>query len=366
MREMIMLRSVKDADVRGLRIVVRLDLNVPIKDGKVVDDLRIRAVVPTLLSLQERGAQSITLLSHLGRPNGKKDERFSLAPVEARLRELTKVPFTMHENVRFDPREETNDSEFARELAGLGDIFVNDAFAASHRAHASIVGVAKLLPSFAGLHLEDEVAHLLQALAPEKPSLAIIGGAKFETKEPLLQKLLATYDEVLVGGALGNDLLKARGLPVGASLVAGVIAPTSLAGEVRLLPPVDLIVAGGEGMQAGVARTANTGDVRASEKIVDIGPQTAKIWSEKINHAQFVLWNGPMGIYEEGHTQGTDALAAMITGASCRAIIGGGDTIASIMKHVFDKERVFLSTGGGAMLQFLTDGTLPGIEVLKK
>ena len=364
MREMI-LRSVKDAEVTGKRIVVRCDFDVDVEKGRIVDDFRIRAVVQTLELLHKRGAQKITLLAHLGRPEGKKDERFSLAPVEARLRELTKVPFTMHENLRFDPREESNDQGFSRELAALGDIYINEAFAASHRAHASIVSVAKLLPSFAGLNMENEVAHLLQALTPRRPNVAIIGGAKFETKGPTIQKLLTTYDKVLLGGALGSDLLKARGLPVGVSLVAGVIAPTSLASEPRLLPPVDLMVAGGKDMRGGEARAARTADVRAGEKIVDIGPDTAEAWGKEIAGAQFVLWSGPMGIYEEGHTAGTEVLAKAIVNSACQAVIGGGDTIAAVMKHSFDPKKVFLSTGGGAMLQFLTNGTLPGLEVLQ-
>ena len=355
------LRSVKEADVAGKRVLVRVDFNVDVVNGKVVDDFRIRAALPTLELLHKGEAKKIVLLSHLGRPQGR-DPQFDLVPVEKHLRELTMVPFELHENLRFDVREEKNDPEFARQLAELGDLYVNDAFADSHREHTSIVGLAALLPSYAGLNLESEVEHLLQALSPSHPALAIIGGAKFETKEPLLQKLLSTYDKVLLGGVLGNDLLKARGLPVGTSLVAGVIAPTSLAGNERLLSPVDLIVVGeGKG-----GRTSQTGDVRASEKIVDIGPQTAEAWSKEIAGAQFVLWNGPMGVYEAGHTSGTDALATAITNSACRAVIGGGDTIAAIMKHTFDPEKVFLSTGGGAMLQFLIDGTLPGIEILKK
>lgn len=355
------LRSVKDAPVTGKRVLVRVDLDVPLTGGHVLNDWRLRACVPTLELLHKRGAQNIILLAHAGRPGGKVVEELRLAPVEARLRELTKVPFEMRENLRFDPREEANTPEFARELAALGDIFINEAFANSHREHTSIVGVAKLLPSFAGLNVEGEVARLSQALAPAPPNLAIIGGAKFETKEPLLQKLLAAYDEVLVGGALGSDVLKSRGLPVGASLVAEVIAPISLAGEARLLSPIDLMVVGER-----EARVAHTADVRAGEKIVDIGPQTANEWGKKISRSQFVLWNGPMGIYEEGYTQGTDALAAAIVSASCQALIGGSDTVAAVTKHSFDPKKVFLSTGGGAMLQFLVDGTLPGIEVLKK
>lgn len=355
------MRKIKDAEVRGKRVLVRADLNVPLKNGQVADDWRLQALVPTLELLAAQGAQKITVLTHLGRPGGTVVEELRVAPVERRLRELTKAPFELRENLRFDAREEKNDATFAKELAELGDLYVNEAFPVSHRNDTSIVGVPKLLPSYAGLRFIEEVEHIEEAVTPAHPALALIGGAKFETKEPLLQKLGLIYEQVLVGGALGNNLLKSRGFPVGDSLVAEAIAPTDLAGNARLVAPSDVSVVSG----AGEPRPTNTADVRAQEKIVDIGPKTAEIWTKEIENAKFVLWNGPMGLYEKGHTEGTDVLAAALARSSCRALIGGGDTVAAIRKVSFDRQKVFLSTGGGAMLELLTRGTLPALEFLR-
>jgi len=223
--------------------------------------------------------------------------------------------------------------------------------------------VSRLLPSYAGLRFEDEIQKLSEALTPPKGALAIIGGAKFETKQPLIEKLLSSYSKVLLGGALGNDVIKARGLSVGASLVSNVPVPTAIASEARLEIATDAVVSE---RAKNVERTALTNDIRAVEAIVDIGPNTARAWGEAINTAPFVLWNGPMGIYEDGHTRGTDALAEALANSPTQAVVGGGDTVAAISKFSFDPARVFISTGGGAMLEFLTNGTLPGIEPLKK
>lgn len=326
MRE-ITLRSVNDADVKGKRVLVRCDFDVPIEEGKVIDDFRIRAVVPTIELLHRKGASAIILLAHRGRPGGRIDEKLRLAPVEARLRELTKAPFEMRENLRFDTREESNDLRFARELANFGDVYVNEAFADSHRRHASIVGVPTLVPSFAGLRFEEEVTKLSQAREPPKGALAIVGGVKLETKLPLIQKLSQTYEKVLVGGAVANEFR------------------ASDKKEHVLLP---------------------TDGVRDATHVADIGEKTRITWAQEIAKAPFVLWNGPLGMYERGFTEGTDAIARTIAQAGVRAVIGGGDTIAAIKKFLFDKEKVFLSTGGGAMLQFLLDGTLPAIEVLRE
>lgn len=353
--------SVQDADVAGKRVVVRVDMNVPLEGGRILNDLRIRTTIPTIELLHRKGASKIVLLAHLGRPEGKVVESLRLAPVEARLRELTQVPFEMRENLRFDPREEQNDPAFAEELASLGDVFVNEAFADSHRAHASIVGVAKLLPSFAGLRFAEECARLQEALTPPRGSIAILGGAKFETKEPLIRKLLGLYSEVLLGGALANDIIKARGLPFGKSLVSDIPVPVEVATDERLVVPQDAVFLE-EGSNA--ERTGGIFDIRANESVIDLGPQTAQLWSEKIADAPFVVWNGPLGIYEHGFEDGTDALASALSSSHARAVVGGGDTAAAIEKHHFDPKRVFMSTGGGAMLEFLVQGTLPGIEVL--
>jgi phosphoglycerate kinase len=341
--------------------LVRADFNVPLDGGKVVDDLRIRTAIPTLELIHKNGAAQIIILAHLGRPEGKVVEGLKLAPVEAHLRELTRVPFEMRENLRFDPREEANDPVFAQELASLGDLFVNEAFADSHRAHASIVGVPKLLPGYAGLRFIEEVSKLSEALTPPEGSLALIGGAKFETKLPLIAKLLGAYREVLVGGALGNDLIKARGLPFGSSLVSKTAVPEAEAADERLVMPLDAVFveAGGNAERSGLVV-----DIRATEALADIGPQTAAAWAQKIKQAPFVLWNGPMGMYEQGFAGGTEVLAGALAQSAARAVVGGGDTAAVLEKFAFDPEKVFISTGGGAMLEFLTAGTLPGIEAL--
>lgn len=355
------IKSIKDADVSGKRVLVRVDFNVPLEDGKVLDDLRIRTALPTLELLQQKGAAKIILLAHLGRPDGTVVESLKLGPVEARARELTQVPFEMHENLRFDPREEANDPEFAKELANLGDVFVNEAFADSHRQHASIVAIPRLLPSFAGLRFEEEVARLRDALTPPKGSVAIIGGAKFETKEPLITKLLDLYETVLLGGALGNDVIKARGLPFGASLVSTLPVPTEIASNNRLLVPTDAIF---HEVTSNAERSGLVVDIRANESVIDIGPQTAKQWGDLVTTAPFVLWNGPLGVYEQGYSDGTDAVAKALAAGGAKAVVGGGDTAAALEKQPFDPAKVFVSTGGGAMLDFLTHGTLPAIEAL--
>ena len=359
------IKSVSDAEVKGKRVLVRADLNVPMvtMEGKpqVANDLRILAILPTLELLHQNGAAQIIILAHLGRPGGKVDESMRLAPVEARLRELTAVPFVMHENLRFDAREEANGPAFVQELAALGDLYVNEAFADSHRAHASVVGVPALLPGYAGLRFVEEVAKLSAALTPPQGSLAVIGGSKFDTKEPLIIKLLSLYGEILLGGALGNDVIKARGLPFGGSLISSTPVSPEIAGDERVVIPTDAFVAE-TGRNA--ERIASIADTRANESIIDIGPQTAALWSEKIKKASFVLWNGPMGLYETGYSDGTDALARALAQSGVPAVVGGGDTAAAVEKYKFDPEKVFISTGGGAMLQFLVNGTLPGIEAL--
>jgi len=331
------IRSVVDADVKGKRVLVRADFNVPLQDGTVIDDLRIRTAIPTLELLNRNGASHIIILSSLGRPGGKVVEELRMAPVEAKLRELTNVPFELHENLRFDPREEANDPEFAKELAALGDIFVNEAFPDSHREHASIVGVPKLLPSCAGLRFAQEVEKLSSALTPPQNSIALIGGAKFETKVPLILKLLSLYSRVLVGGALGNDLIKARGLPFGKSLISETPVPPEIAGDERVLMPQDAVFAE---VGSNAERTSFVPDIRANESIIDIGPQTAALWCEEISKAPFVLWNGPMGLYEKGYGDGTDALASTLAKS--------GISETSCLDGVSVRPWVHLFTSGSA------------------
>ena len=357
------IESVKNADVAGKRVLLHTDFDVPLAAGAVADDARIKAVLPTIVLLREKKAKSIIIISKLGRPGGKEVEGLRLAPVRERLAQLVDTTgIELRENLRFDPREEQNDETFARELAALGDVFVNEAFADSHRAHASVVGIPKFLPSYAGLRFIEEIARLSEALTPPQGALAIVGGAKFETKKPLLQKLLGLYTEVLLGGALCNDVIRARGLPVGGSLVSDAGVAPELAMDRRLVVPTDAIFKEETG---NAERSGLVVDTRKDEHIVDIGPMTSDLWSRKVALAPFVLWNGPMGVYEDGFTDGTDALAEALALAPCKAVVGGGDTIAAISKHNFDPARVFISIAGGAMLQFLIDGTLPGIEALK-
>ena len=355
-------RNLRDADVSGKRVLVRCDFDVPLKNGVVVDDTRLKAAIPTINFLKERGAKEIILIGHAGRPDGKVVEELRIAPIEKKLSELIDMSgVVVKENLRFDPREEANDPTFAQELASLADVFINESFATAHRAHASTVGVATLLPSYAGLHLAEEVEKLSAALTPPQGSLAIIGGAKFETKQPLIEKLLTLYSKVLIGGALGNDLIKARGFPFGSSLVSNMPVPQAIAGNDRLLSPEDAAFMGG----SLDGRTSPVTDTRVDEHIVDIGPATALAWAKEIQAAPFVLWNGPMGVYEEGYTHGTDTLAGALAGSSASAIIGGGDTTAAVSKFTFDPNKIFISSGGGAMLEFLANGTLPALEVLK-
>lgn len=353
--------SVTDADVAGKRVVLRVDFNVPLKDGKVVDDLRIRAALPTIELLHQKGTAKIIILTDIGRPGGTVVEGLRVAPVAAHLAQLTTVPFEMEENLRFDPGEESNDMEFAKKLSALGDVYVNDAFANSHRTHASMVLLPKLLPSYAGLRLEEEMQGLSGALTPPKGSLALIGGAKFETKEPLITKLLDLYSEVLLGGALANDVIKARGLPFGSSLVSEAPVPVAIASNEHLVVPTDAIFGQKD---SNTERSGSVVDIRKNESVIDIGPVTSKLWAEKIAKATFVLWNGPMGIYEQGYRDGTDVLAAALASSGVQAVVGGGDTVAAVAKQKFDPKKVFISTGGGAMLQFLANGTLPAIEAL--
>ncbi|HEY4511008.1 MAG TPA: phosphoglycerate kinase [Candidatus Paceibacterota bacterium] len=370
------LRSIRDIDVRGKRVILRAGLNVPVRDGVVLNDFRLRKALSTIVYLSSRGARTV-IVSHLGR----EDE--SLRPVYETLKGLLKdvrIIFSeaspgeellvaqeslrdgdclMLENIRRGDGEETADHDFARKIAMAGDIFVQDAFADAHRSHASIVTVPKLLPSYAGLLVEEEVRVLSEALAPTHPALAIVGGAKFETKEPLLEKMLSLYDSVCLGGAIVNDYFRAQGFEVGESLVSEKKMPASLFSNTKLTTPTDVVVALGD-----VTRTSFPDAVQKGETIVDIGPATIQAWGEMICNSHFVVWNGPLGVYEGGFNEGTAKLAQAIVESGVRAVVGGGDTVAALVRAGFDEKKVFLSTGGGAMLEFLAKGTLPGLKAL--
>lgn len=370
------LRSVSDVEVRGKRVLLRAGLNVPVSGGRVVDDFRLARATRTMELLLSRGAKVI-VLAHVGR-GGE-----SLVPVvdalarrlrgtrpkfvasglpdAATIAALREGELLVLENVRKLPGEENNDAAFAQSLAALADVYVNDAFADSHRRHASVVGVSTLLPSYAGLLVLEEVERLSHALSPSKPAIAILGGAKFETKEPLVRKLADIYERVCVGGALVNDFYKAKGYEVGISLVSEQPPKlTDLLTHPRIELPMDIIVTTGIASRAILPT-----EVRKEERIADAGPGTGARWATYIQEAGFVLMNGPLGIYERGFNAETERLAHALAESKARAVVGGGDTIAALEKTNFDPERVFLSTGGGAMLQFLADGTLPGLEPLK-
>ncbi len=358
-------------DLVGKIVLVRAGLNTPMQDGEVADDFRIHRALPTLRFLQEQGAKTI-IIAHVGR-----DESESLLPVADVLNTLLPVGFTTREqldiskmddgdmvlleNLRQDPREIANDESFAKELASLADIFVQDAFSVCHREHASIVGIPKHIDSYAGFLLDAEVQVLSSALEPKHPALFVLGGAKFATKEPLIRKFIEVYDTVFVGGALQNEILAAKGNAVGASVIEdGVIAKDILESE-SVYEVTDVVVEHEDTFSSTVA----IDDVRDTDVIVDIGKETIDALIETLPTYKTIVWNGPLGWYEKGFDAATVRLAHAAVECEAEVIVGGGDTVAVIQKEGLEDDFDFVSTGGGAMLKFLQDGTLPGIEVLR-
>jgi phosphoglycerate kinase len=328
-------RNIRDLhDIAGKRVLVRVDWNVPIENGQVVDDFRIKKSLATIEFLQKGGAKVI-LCTHLEPEDSGVEALQKFVPQGAEL--LL--------NLRNDPREKGNDESFAKELASKADIFVNEAFSASHRAHASIVSVPKFMPSFAGFQFEEEVKNLSKAFEPKHPFFFVLGGAKFETKLPLLKKFIESADKVFVGGALANDFFKSRGMDVGSSLVSNQdFGLRDFLSTGKIMIPRDTTLSG--------------------DRIVDAGPETMEDLIDKVSEAKMILWNGPLGEYEKGHKRYTLELARMISESNAETIVGGADTLAAIKElGLFDKFS-FVSTGGGAMLDFLANGTLPGIEAL--
>ncbi len=367
-------------------ILVRGALNVPTDHGSVANAYRLRRAVPTLKLLQERHARVI-VVGHLGEKGtetlepvaaslGKLVHRVkffgeTVGPrVRQKIREMYPGDILVLENLRRNAGETSNDPAFAAELASLADVFVEDSFDTCHRSHASIVGVPSLLPSYAGLIVEEEVAALSQALTPTSPSVAIIGGAKFSTKEPVLTALLAAYDHVFVGGALANDFFKAQGRQVGQSLISDAETDqiSRLLQHPKLVLPVDAIAVPaaklGDPTALDHARVTSLEDVKSDEILVDHGPATSVLLAKLCLGAKSILWNGPLGNYEHGFIDATDNLARAIAASGAHSVVGGGDTIASIEKLGLFSKFSFVSTGGGAMLEFLAKGTLPGIRVL--
>ncbi len=379
-------------DLRGQRVLVREDLNVPLKDGVITDDTRVRAALPTLQDLSRCGARVI-VMSHLGRPQGRPVPELSLQPVAARLADLLKrrVGFAedcvgpaagvavermwegdvlLLENVRFHAGDEANDPEFARDLAALGDVYVNDAFAVSHRAHASVVGIAQHLPAYAGLLMLAELSALHRALdEPRRPLVAIVGGAKVSSKAGVLRFLLPRVDDLLVGGAMANTFFKAEGKEVGASFVEDVALETAREvereGAGKLVLPVDTVCA--RAMEAGqetVVRPA--GAVEPGWMILDVGPATVQRFGESLRGAGTVVWNGPVGVFEiPEFAEGTRAVGEAVASSGAYSLVGGGDTAAAVEALGLAGRFSHVSTGGGATLEYMEGRELPGVAVLR-
>jgi len=361
-------------DLKGKRVLVRFDLNVPLSEGggaelfvAETDADRIRKSLPTLEFLKEAGAQVI-VISHIGR-----DPKETLRPVADYMKiplfpligfhvdELQLHPVVILENLRSDAREESNDPLFAELLAGYADLYVNDAFSVSHRAHASVVGIPQFLPAYAGFQLTNEIENLDRALHPDHPALLIMGGAKFETKLPVITKLLPLVEHVFVGGALANNFFKEQGKEVGQSLIDTSAHLGSLVTDPKIILPYEVIVQNDQESDHGVPGKSIT-QITTADRIVDvIIPESL---AQVITDAKTIIWNGPMGNYENGFTKGTEDLARAIAKSEAFSIIGGGDSVTLIEQLGLEKDFGFLSTGGGAMLEYLVEGTLPGIEAL--
>ena len=361
---------------KGKYVLVRADFNVPLKGTRILDDMRIRAALPTISHLSKKGARVI-LISHIGR-----DPKDSLKPVAVALKKYIPVTFVpeilgakataardamkngeviLLENLRSNEGEKASDKAFAKELAKLGDFYVNEAFPVSHRADASIVLLPKLLPSFAGLQLEREVKELSRALEPKHPFLFIQGGAKAETKIPLLERYIKTADDVFIGGELANNFFKAQGIDIGASVVdEHVPSLKKLIKNPKLIIPDTVVVA-----RNGKKATVSLVDVREDEAILDVGLPSIEALTALVKKAKLIVWNGPMGWYENGYTKGTEEVLKLLAGAKAETIIGGGDTAVLVEKKKMNDKFTFVSTGGGATLEFLAKGTLPGIKALK-
>jgi phosphoglycerate kinase len=385
-------KTVADIDVKGKRVLVRVDYNVPIKDGKVGDDTRIVAAMPTLNYLLDNGA-AVILCSHLGRPKGGPDPKYSLSPVavylsgllgkqvafaedcigpkaEAATKALKPGDVLLLENTRFHPEEEKNDLEMARQMASLADIYVNDAFGSAHRAHASTEGVARYLPAVAGFLMEKEIQYLGQAIAnPKRPFVAILGGAKISDKIGVIRHLLTTADQVLIGGGMANTFFKAQGYPVGDSLVEEDALETARElvkeGSNKLRLPVDIVIGDGFDNDAKKKVMAMS-PVPDGWRILDIGPNTVAAYSKTIQSAGTVVWNGPMGVFEfPNFAEGTFRIARAVAESGATSIIGGGDSVAAINQSGLSNKITHISTGGGASLEMLEGLVLPGVAALQ-
>jgi phosphoglycerate kinase len=385
-------KTITDIDVKGKKVLVRVDFNVPMKDGKITDDTRIRAALPTIQYLMDHGA-AVILASHLGRPKGGPDPVFSLKPIATYLANLLGKPVAFAEdcigpvaekaasvlkpgevlvleNTRFHPEEEKNDPIMAKQLSVLADIFVNDAFGTAHRAHASTEGVAKFLPGVAGFLMEKEIQYLGQAIDnPKRPFVAILGGAKVSDKIGVIKNLLQKADSVLIGGGMANTFFKAQGYSMGDSLVEGEALETAKEllkiGGQKLHLPVDMVIAD-KFEDSAHKKTMDVSEVPAGWRVLDIGPETIKAYSKIISDAGTVVWNGPMGVFEfPNFASGTFEIAKAIAASKAISVIGGGDSVAAVTQAGVADKITHISTGGGASLEMLEGLALPGLVALQ-
>src|SRR5512134_3636467 len=384
-------KTVKDIDLKGKRVLMRVDFNVPMQDGKVTDDKRIKASLPTIKYVLDQGA-SVMLMSHLGRPKGGPDPVFSLraaaevlashlgvpvkmAPdtvgpeVEAMAKELKPGEVLMLENTRFHKGEEKNDLELAKQMAALADIYVNDAFGSAHRAHSSTEGVAQFLPAVSGFLMEQELEYLGRAVGnPEHPYIAILGGAKISDKILVVETLLKQADKLIIGGGMANTFLAAKGLNMQDSLVEAASIETaksilSKAGD-KLILPVDAVIADKFDAEANT-QVVDVEKIAPGWRMLDVGPKTLELYKQALNGAKLIVWNGPVGVFEMPRfAEGTFALAKMLAESGAITVIGGGDSASAVKKAGVAKQMTHVSTGGGASFEFLEGKELPGVAAL--
>ena len=384
-------KTVRDIDLKGKRVLMRVDFNVPMAEGKVTDDKRIKAALPTIKYVLDQGA-SLLLMSHLGRPKGGFDPEFSLkaaaevlaghlgmpvkmAPdcvgpeVEKIAKEIKPGEVILLENTRFHPEEEKNDMELAKRMAALGDVFVNDAFGSAHRAHSSTEGVAHFLPAVSGFLMEKELEYLGRAIAnPEHPYIAILGGAKISDKILVVETLLSKCDKLIIGGGMANTFLAAQGLNMQDSLVEEAskeIAKTILTkSSDSIVLPVDAVIAD-KFAEDAKSQVVDVNKIPSGWRMMDVGPKTLELYKETLRGAKLIVWNGPVGVFEmPKFAEGTFALARMLAESGAVTVIGGGDSASAVKKAGVTKQMTHVSTGGGASLEFLEGKELPGVAAL--
>jgi phosphoglycerate kinase len=384
-------KTVKDIDLKGKRVLMRVDFNVPMQDGKVTDDKRIKASLPTIKYVLDQGA-SVMLMSHLGRPKGGPTPEFSLAAaaevlashlgvpvkmapdtvgpeVEAMAKELKPGEVLMLENTRFHKGEEKNDLELAKQMAALADVYVNDAFGSAHRAHSSTEGVAQFLPAVSGFLMEQELEYLGRALDnPEHPFIAILGGAKISDKIDVVETLLSKADKLIIGGGMANTFLAAKGLNMQDSLVEESALETAKSilakGGDKLILPVDAVIADKFDAEANT-QVVDVDKIPAGWRMLDVGPKTLELYKQALNGAKLIVWNGPVGVFEmPKFAEGTFALAKLLAESGATTVIGGGDSASAVKKAGVAKQMTHVSTGGGASMEFLEGKELPGVAAL--